>query len=245
MKLKIFLLLLLFPLLTFAQTKGRIVYKIATEPPANAEENNSKRKNFISFMDSMSEIRDQLPFHLDFDKQESVFYVDTETNLGLSNKTGYEAVIKTFNFYYRNESTKTAIEQIHSERTYLVESKTSDIVWNITKEQKTIGEYLCFKATASVSAYLSTRGIYDKTIEAWFTPNIALALGPKNYGGLPGLIMELTDGKFTYYVNSIDFNPEFDLEVKKPTKGKTIDREEYFNMQPTITKDNFKQYIGG
>lgn len=237
-------LFLILPNLSFSQTKGRVVYKIATEPPAS-DENDSSRKTFVEFLNSMSEIRDSIPFNLDFDKRESVFYVDTETNLGLSDKQGYESIIKTFNFYYRNGDTKKAVEKIIAERTYLVESKTSDIVWNITNEQKTIGNYTCIKATTTVSGYTATRGVFNKTVEAWFAPSIALPLGPNNYGGLPGLIMELTDMKFTYYVNSMSLEPDFDMEMKKPTRGKTMSREEYYEMQPKMSRENLRGYIGG
>ena len=234
----------MLPVLSFSQTKGRVIYKIATEPPAS-DKNDSSRKTFVEFLNSMSEIRDSIPFNLDFDKRESVFYVDTETNLGLSDKQGYESIIKTFNFYYRNEDTKKAVERIIAERTYLVESKTSDVVWNITNEQKIIGNYTCIKATTTITGYTATRGVFNKTIEAWFAPSIALSLGPKNYGGLPGLIMELTDMKFTYYVNSMDLDPDFEIEVKKPTRGKTVSREEYYEMQPRISRENVRELIGG
>ena len=234
----------MLPVLSFSQTKGRVIYKIATEPPAS-DKNDSSRKTFVEFLNSMSEIRDSIPFNLDFDKRESVFYVDTETNLGLSDKQGYESIIKTFNFYYRNEDTKKAVERIIAERTYLVESKTSDVVWNITNEQKIIGNYTCIKATTTITGYTATRGVFNKTIEAWFAPSIALSLGPKNYGGLPGLIMELTDMKFTYYVNSMDLDPDFEIEVKKPTRGKTVSIEEYYEMRPRITRENLRESIGG
>src|SRR5690625_6130896 len=108
-----------------------------------------------------------------------------------------------------------------------------------------IGHYTCMKATTNGSGYTATRGVFNKTVEAWFAPSIALPLGPKNYGGLPGLIMELTDMKFTYYVNSMNLEPDFDLEVKKPTRGKTISREEYYEMQTRIFREYLKELIDG
>lgn len=136
----------------FSQIKDRIVYRIAPEQPAS-DENDVSRRSFVEFVNNLSEIRDSIPINLDFNKQESVFYIDTETNVGLSDKQGYDATIKSFNLYYRNEDTKTVVERIIAKRTYLIESKTSDMVWNITNEQKTIGNYICIKATATVSGY--------------------------------------------------------------------------------------------
>lgn len=236
------LLLLVLPSISFSQTKGRVVYKAISESLVINE--NSPTKNGFAFINKRIKLRESIPLNLDFDKQESVFYADTQTNVGISNEPGYESAIRSFNSFYRNEDTKTAIEQVLSERTYLIESKTSDVEWSITSERKTIGDYLCLKATARVPAYSRFEGVYEKTIEAWFAPSIPLKLGPMNLGSLPGLILELVDGKTTYYVNSINLEPDFELEVKKPTRGKTVSWEEYYGERPVITRDNLKEYIG-
>lgn len=234
----------MLPVLSFSQTKGRIVYREAIKP---LEVDNSFRaKQGLAFINNRLELRASIPLNLDFDKRESVFYADAQTNVGISDKPGYESAVKSFKFYYRNEDTKTAIEQIRSERTYLVESKTTEVEWEITNEQKTIDNYICIKAITTVPAYSRFKGVYERTVEAWFTPNIALPLGPMNFGGLPGLILELVyeGGKSTYYVDSIDLDPDFELEVKKPTRGKTVSWEEYYGERPVITRDNLKEYIG-
>ena len=64
------------------------------------------------------------------------------------------------------------------------------------------------------------------------------------YGNLPGLIMELIDGKLTYYVDSMDLNPKFKIQIDKPNNGKKISKKDYLSRQPKITKDNFEEYIG-
>lgn len=246
--LKRFFLLFLFLILsapTFSQTKGRIVYKVTSE---QIEINNSSRaKKGFTFINNRLELRSKIPLNLDFNDQESIFYADTQTNVGISNEPGYESVIKSFNLFYKNEDSKMAIERVIGEKTYLVKSKTSDVVWDITNEQKIIGDYTCIKATTTIFDYHTFKGVYERTVEAWFTPSIALPLGPRNFGGLPGLILELTydEGKVTYYVDSINLQPDFELEVKKPTRGKTISRKEYYEMRPRITKDNLKEFIGG
>ena len=237
------LLLLILPSISFSQTKGRVVYKVISESLVINE--NSATKNGFAFINKRLELRASIPLNLDFDNHESLFYADSQTNVGHSLDRGYKSAVQSFNLYYRNEDTKEAIEQVISERTYLVESKTSDVVWEITKEQKTIGGYLCFKATTSVLAHSRLEGVYEKTLEAWFAPSIPLKLGPMNLGGLPGLILELVDGDSTYYVESMDLDPDFEIEVKKPTRGKTVSWEEYYGKRPIITRDNFKQLIGG
>lgn len=238
------LLLLILPSLSISQTKGRVVYKEATDSLVS---NRPLTDNFYSFLNERKALRAKIPLNLDFNKQESVFYADAQTNVGISNERGYESTLKSFNFYYRNEETKMAIEQVVSERNYLVTTNTTDIIWEITNEQKMIGDFFCIKATTTVFAHSITKGIYERTIEAWFTPSIPLPLGPRNIGGLPGLILELTydGGKLTYYVESMDFNPDYELGVKKPTRGKTVSWEDYYGAKPKVTKENLKELIGG
>jgi GLPGLI family protein len=128
------------------------------------------------------------------------------------------------------------------DKTYYVQSKTTDLVWQISNEKKKIGNYTCIKAITKVEDKISTRGVYTKLIEAWFSPEIPIRLGPNNYGGLPGLIMELKEGKFTYYVKNINIEPDFEIRIEKP-KGKVITQKEFFDRIPTITRGNIKEYI--
>jgi GLPGLI family protein len=229
--------------LCFSQTKGRITYRIITEP-LTYQEDNPQRKIFVEFMTHMSKIRDSIALNLDFNKHESIFYADEDTDIGLSNVKGYNSILSSLHRFYRNDSTGVSIERIDSDKIFLVNSKINDIKWAITNEKKTIGDYDCIKANAVISGHTVTRGVYNKTIEAWFCPSIPLKLGPKNYGGLPGLIMELKDGRFTYYVKSMNLNPNFEIEVEKPKKGKSISKDDYYALQPKITRENIKEYIG-
>lgn len=61
--------------------------------------------------------------------------------------------------------------------------------WNITDEQKKIGDYACQKAVCHF------RG---RTYEAWFTEEIPLNEGPWKFHGLPGLILEVRDTQNHY-----------------------------------------------
>lgn len=97
--------------------------------------------------------------------------------------------------------------------------------WEIQKEKKKIGKYLCQKAVTSYTV-VNVRGEFEKNVTAWFTPELNFSYGPKGFFGLPGLIIELKDDKITYYSSNIKFNQK-DVELKKPTKGKKVTQEEY------------------
>lgn len=63
------------------------------------------------------------------------------------------------------------------------------INWNISNVTSTIASYTCQKATAEF------RG---RKYEAWFTSEIPINNGPWKFGGLPGLILKITDDKQYY-----------------------------------------------
>lgn len=106
--------------------------------------------------------------------------------------------------------------------------------WKLSKESKTIGEYVCFKATYVPSAEDAPRlrsgaddKDEDKEIIAWYTPQIPVKNGPKNYEGLPGLILELQDGNLKFLCTKIVLNPEEKVVITKPTKGKKVGQKEF------------------
>lgn len=229
-----------------AQNKGNVVYRIVTEELKSQEDHSQAQQRFYKLMNSMSLIRDSLYFNLDFKDSESLFYLNKAKNVGMSNERGYNSIVRSFSsVFYRNNNTKELIEQVNTDRLYLITSSTEDLKWEITNEEKNINQYLCYKALTTIKAKSLTKGDHFKKIEAWFCPEIALSLGPNNIGGLPGLIFELKVDMLTYYIESLNINSHSNVEVIKPAKGKVITRDEYFSLKPVITKENFKEYIGG
>ena len=65
------------------------------------------------------------------------------------------------------------------------------------------------------------------TITAWYTPEIPVNQGPESYWGLPGLILEVNDGKTVILCSKIVLNAKDKVEIKAPTNGKVISQKEY------------------
>ncbi len=65
------------------------------------------------------------------------------------------------------------------------------------------------------------------TITAWYTPEIPVNQGPEGYWGLPGLILEVSDGKTTILCSKVVLNPKDKVEIKAVTKGKVVSQKEY------------------
>lgn len=67
----------------------------------------------------------------------------------------------------------------------------------------------------------------DITITAWYTPEIPINQGPEAYWGLPGLILEVNDGKTIILCSKIVLNPKDKAEIKAPSTGKEVKQKEY------------------
>lgn len=65
------------------------------------------------------------------------------------------------------------------------------------------------------------------TVTAWYTPEIPVNQGPEGYWGLPGLILEVNDGKTIILCSKVVLNPKEKSEIKAPTKGKVVSQKEY------------------
>lgn len=67
----------------------------------------------------------------------------------------------------------------------------------------------------------------EVTVTAWYTTDIPISQGPENYWGLPGLILEVSDGKTVILCSKIVMNPKEKKEIKAPKKGKVVSQKEY------------------
>lgn len=117
-------------------------------------------------------------------------------------------------------------KEIHKESDgLLVENKYNETKWDISTESKIIGTYLCYKAIQKIS-FVSRKGENKiKEVTAWFAPSLSYSFGPKNFYGLPGLILELHENKTTYLASKIILSDE-EIKIEFP-KGKTTTKEEY------------------
>jgi len=67
----------------------------------------------------------------------------------------------------------------------------------------------------------------EVTVTAWYTPEIPVNQGPENYWGLPGLILEVNDGRTTILCSKVVMNAKDKVEIKAPKNGKVVSQKEY------------------
>lgn len=86
--------------------------------------------------------------------------------------------------------------------------------WELQEETKEILGYRCKKATTT----LERIGL-QLEIVAWYAPEIEVSDGPRDYRGLPGLILEIESNSSTVLkVIEIKVMPDSELEIQPPVE---------------------------
>ena len=62
------------------------------------------------------------------------------------------------------------------------------------------------------------------------------------YQGLPGLILELHDGKLTIICSKIVLNPEDKMTIEEPSKGKKVNQESYDTIMEKKAKEMMERF---
>lgn len=204
---------------------GKITYKFSMKPISekmidsinNNVSKNAKMNDFTKTI--FKNVKDVNGF-LDFKNEESLYYLEDEMKIDDGKMFNLNRIFAgSDNKYYKNIKTN---EQYHESSVFdelsLIEYE--DRKWQITQESKKIGEYLCFKVIDMTSPNQKIKAI------AWFTPEIPVNFGPLNFNGLPGLILEVESGKTIIIATKIELNPQKEIIIIKPTKGKRISAAE-------------------
>ena len=159
--------------------------------------------------------------------------------------------------YYKNVKDKSyTVDKEFMGKEFLVKDSLPNLQWKMESETRVIGGYNCFKATAvrpasktdfrnfrpkkedaattkpadatKKTSLLDALDMPKETvITAWYTPEIPVNQGPENYWGLPGLILEVNDGKTVILCSKVVLNPKVKTEIKAATKGKVTTQKEF------------------
>jgi GLPGLI family protein len=143
------------------------------------------------------------------------------------------ALTKGKDIIYSNLKSRTILRKVSTlGEEFNIKSSMDSIKWELTQEQKKIGEFICYKAYANSTFKNKIK------IEAWYSPVIQQSFGPKGYGGLPGLILELTENRITYIATNVklNINEPFVLDFKDIDKY--ISQKELDSIISTSVKRN-------
>tara|TARA_B100000989_G_scaffold233789_1_gene180604 strand:+ start:515 stop:1252 length:738 start_codon:yes stop_codon:yes gene_type:complete len=206
---------------------------------------------------------------LTFDKTKSIFQQEETLNApGSGGGRGWGKMWASAGGpVYKDLASKKSLQSTEfMGKKFLISNDPDKIKWVMEKEQKMIGNYLCFKATAKVTKPKTMTSVWRKTekqndstkgstidesegehltITAWYTPQIPVSHGPAQYGGLPGLILELTNDNTVMLCTKVVMNPDKRIQISEPKKGEFVTRKEFENIVEVKTKEMRDMWRGG
>ena len=148
--------------------------------------------------------------------------------------------------YFKNTKNGTFIFQNEFfGKVFLIKDTLPKFNWVLKKESKMIGNYLCFRATSKMLKTVLNFEQINKVrkynfstndkesilqlseINAWYTTQIPISQGPKEFWGLPGLIMEVNYANTQLLCTKLTFNKEDSKIIKIPKRGEIISQLKY------------------
>ena len=207
-------------------------------------------------------------FILTFDKTKSIYQEEERLDAPGGSSSGWGRMMASSGGpVYKNIISKKALQSTEfMGKKFLISYDQEKLKWVMQKEQKMIGNYLCFKATAQIEKPKTITSVWSKaekendslksnvndkenieysTVTAWYTPQIPVSHGPAQYGGLPGLILELNTDKTVMLCTKVVMNPDKKIQISEPTKGEFVTRNEFDNIVEVKVKEMREMWRGG
>jgi GLPGLI family protein len=203
----------------------------------------------------------QKTFILNFDKNSSTYREEVQLQAPRPQAGGQ---IDVFSFggsgggsiFYKNIKENRFANQTEIQgKRFLVKDKLKDFKWELSSETKNIGNYTCYKASFSKEVENTNMIIENgKSVEekiketiittAWYTTQVSISNGPGNYQGLPGLILEINDGKKIIVCTEIILNPSEKISIQEPKKGKVVSQKKYTKIQKEKSDEMIEKFKG-
>ena len=141
---------------------------------------------------------------------------------------------KTYIDYSKN---KVIEQQDFMGKMFLVNGELEKLNWKISGETKIVLNYPCIKATITDSI---------ETLEAWFTTEIPISIGPEKYGNLPGVILELSSKmtRKTITASDIKFQKILASDMEIPSEGKKVSKAKYEKIVESKIKEMQLEFGG-
>ena len=202
----------------------------------------------------------QKTFTLDFSKSESMYKEEQELDApkGPSANGGVMVMVMDGNgssdILYKNISENRMANKTElMGKVFLIKDNLVAYDWELTGETKNIGIYTCYKAVYEreeesieinmIDGEVKEEKVTKKTtLVAWYTTDVPVSNGPNNYGGLPGLILEVNDGDLTIVCSELVLNPKKVKEIIEPVKGKIVARKKFEDIAKEKTKEMMDRY---
>ena len=212
-----------------SHARVKVTYGIKTHLDKNIRKHKYLIGAFPDITPKMESVSSEFEFLLFFNNKSSLFFIEKK----LYSDNEVADLVGTHVGYYgriKQQSTNYITEELQEDfGRFLVSRPYQE--WQLHDESKMIDNYLCFKATTFYTITNPVGEIFKYDFTAWYAPELPYKYGPAGYGNLPGLIIELQGGSFTYGVKKIEFfkeneNSKFN-KMPKLKRLKQIDEEEF------------------
>lgn len=154
------------------------------------------------------------------------------------------------------------------EKTFLIIDTLKMLKWKVSDETKTIAKHLCKKATTSApiqalnirmgggrqggernnadSASRAPIVTKETEVVVWYTEEIPASVGPDNYIGLPGAILEVDMDNGNTVTTAKEISSKYaKKDLVEPTKGDKMNKAQFQDNMKKIMEDMQRSGGGG
>jgi len=225
---KIILLIIIIVSVHEVSSQGvRVTYKVKAENIFNTNRPDTLPDMVQKTFKDAERNFENIEYILKIDNNESFFEMEDKLLNDGNRKAKLTKALAGFSgkiYCNTNENIKLRQSDVYGQ-TFLISSPFNTLEWNITKESKEIGGFKAYKAILRES-YDTGKNKEFWEIVAWFAPALNHSFGPGGYGGLPGLIVELSRAGKIYKIEDFEKIRD-DIEVLRPTEGKKVTQKEF------------------
>ena len=241
---------------------GKAVYKTSSKSSfkISSENNPGIDDKMQEELQKRIQKMNQKTFILDFDTYSSIYKEEETLSAPKLQVGGMKTMVMSFggfgnaSVYFKNIKEKRFSNQTEiMGKRFLVKDKLPEYKWELSSETKNIGNYTCYKATFTEEVENNNTIFQDgepvekidkETIitTAWYTPQISVTNGPGKYQGLPGLILEINDGKKTIVCTKIILNPSKKISIQEPKKGKIVSQKKFLEIEKQKSEEMIKKF---
>ncbi len=244
--------------------QGKAIYKTSRKSnfKISEDKNSGMDEKMQELLRKRMEKMNQKTYTLNFDKNRSTYIQEVKLdNPGAKLGASGVKILSlggsgASDIYFKNLKENMYLNQTEIQgKRFLVKDKLPKHEWVLSSETKNIGNYTCYKASytkeveskkITMKDGQSKEEITKETVvtTAWYTPQIPLSNGPANYQGLPGLILEVNNGKKIIVCTEIILNTKEKIFIKAPEKGKLISQKKFDKIRKQKTDEMMEKMKG-
>lgn len=254
------MIFLFFPIFLIAQEfQGKAIYKThrKMDLKLGGDDSTISETQHKQMEEQMKKMF-QKTFILSFSKSKSIYKEDIKLNSPKPKPGGMNVMVigsgGGSDILFKDVNKKRYVNKTEvMGKRFLIKDSIPNFEWELSSETKNIGNYTCYKATFSREEKQAQLNMDDGEVKemakivkivttAWYTAEIPVSNGPREFGGLPGLILELNEGKLTIVCTEIVINPSEKIEIEEPSQGKVISQENYDKIMDEKSKEMLERF---